>query len=491
MERAFDLMDGTRAEGAGRMKKLEKLIDRIVRRVGLSLRDQKFDVAPYLRPCVPLRKLSQFYAFYGVTGQHPLHFHFSHSNLAGSYFLGKCRVDGSILYKSDIRGDELRAKGETFSYRGARMTLDQDEVISISDSLLVKTLVHSRSHDPENPEIFLIKNSAACPFANIHGSPLEGSFLGAFATADLTTLHGCVVGPFAYVQVGELWHEKVEPGQIWINHPEAFDFRYRFPEKALAEYVRVEPGGLPAGRFMEFLNARKDDFRRVFDVVHLEPVSAVPKTSSLNRYAVIKPKTRIGANVLIAQRAYIENSILGKGSNAQESCFIINSHLKGNNVTAHGAKLINTDLQENVFVGFNSFLQGLPESPLTIGHGSIVMPHTVIDIKEPVSIPSEHLVWGLVTSPYDLRLHSIALEDLAAVSRMKTIGGMEFCGSGAKFVAAFQQRIHHVLEANGAYFDGRKNKGHAQKGQNISYNIIQPYRMGALKGIYPTIDIQP
>ena len=79
------------------MKKLEKLVDRIVRRVGLSLRDQKFDVAPYLRPCVPLRKLSQFYAFYGVTGQHPLHFHFSHSNLAGSYFLGKCRVDGSIV----------------------------------------------------------------------------------------------------------------------------------------------------------------------------------------------------------------------------------------------------------------------------------------------------------------------------------------------------------------------------------------------------------
>lgn len=473
------------------MRKLEKLLDRIVRRVNMNLRVQKFDVDPLLRPCVPFRKLSQFYAFYGVTGQHPLHFHFSHSSLAGSYFLGKCRVDGSILYKSDIRGDELRSKGESLTYRGIRMTLDQDEIISISDSLLVKTLVHNRSHDPENPEIFNIKNSASCPFANVHGSPLEGSFLGAFATADLTTLHGCVIGPFAYVQVGELWHEKVEPGQIWINQREAFDFRYRLPEEVLKAYVQVEPGSPPEGRFMDFLNARKEDFRRVFDVVHLEPVPAVPKTSSLNRYAVIKPRTRIGANVLIAQRAYIENSILGKGSNAQENCFIINSHLKGDNVTAHGAKLINAHLQEKVFAGFNCFLQGLPESPLVVGRGCIIMPHTIIDIKEPVSIPEDHLVWGYVTSPYDLRLHSISLEALAAVTRMKVIGAMEFCGSGEAFVAAFKHRINHILEANGAYYDGRKNKGHAQKDQNISYNIIQPYRVGAQRGVYPTIDIQP
>lgn len=473
------------------MRKLEKLLDRIVRRVNMNLRIQKFDADPFLRPCVPFRKLSQFYAFYGVTGQHPLHFHFSHSNLAGSYFLGKCRVDGSILYKSDIRGDELRSKGESLTYRGIRMTLDQDEIISISDSLLAKTLVHNRSHDPENPEIFHIKNSAACPFANIHGSPLEGSFLGAFATADLTTLHGCVIGPYAYLQVGELWHEKVEPGQIWINQREAFDFRYRFPEELLKAYVRVEPGRPPEGHFMDFLNARKGDFRRVFDVVNLEPVPAVPKTSSLNRYAVIKPRTRIGANVLIAQRAYIENAILGKGSNAQENCFIINSHLKGNNVTAHGAKLINAHLQEKVFVGFNCFLQGLPEAPLVVGRGSIIMPHTIIDVQEPVSIPDDHLVWGIVTSPYDLKLHSIPLEALAAVTHMKVIGAMEFCGSGEKFVSAFQRRIEHILEANGAYYDGRKNKGHAQKGQNISYNIIQPYRVGAQKGVYPTIDIQP
>ncbi|MCK7505454.1 MAG: hypothetical protein MZV70_16145 [Desulfobacterales bacterium] len=96
----------------------------------------------------------------------------------------------------------------------------------------------------------------------------------------------------------------------------------------------------------------------------------MPKTSSLSRYAVIKPKTRIGANVLVAQRAYVENSILGKGSNAQENCFIINSHLKGNNVTAHGAKLINTRSGRKMSSwGSTPSCTGLPESPLIVGPG--------------------------------------------------------------------------------------------------------------------------
>jgi carbonic anhydrase/acetyltransferase-like protein (isoleucine patch superfamily) len=473
------------------MQKLDNLLERIIRRVNINLRGFEFDSGPFLRPCVPKQKLSRFYAFYGITGQHALHFHFSHSNLAGSYFLGKCRVDGSVLYKTDIRGDELRSKGEELRYGNIRMALDQDEVITVSDSLLVKTLVHNRSHDPENPEIFSIKNSAACPFANIHGSPTEGSFLGPFTTADLTTLHGCIVGAYAYVQVGELWHSRVEPGQIWISQPDDFDFRYRFPEKVLADYICVQPGRPPEGRFMEFLSARKEDFRRVFDPVHLDAVPSVPKTASLSRYAVLKPKTRIGENVLIAQRAYIENSVLGKGANAQENCFIINSRLKGNNVTAHGAKLINVHFDEMVFTGFNAFVQGLPEAPLAVGKGSIIMPHTIIDLQEPVTIPAGHLVWGYINNPETLKDNSIALVDLSKTSRILSIGGMKFEGSGARFVSAFQNRIEHILEANGAYFTGRKNRGHAQKGQNIAYNIIQPYPMGTQKGIYPTIDIQP
>ena len=57
--------------------------------------------------------------------------------------------------------------------------------------------------------------------------------------------------------------------------------------------------------------------------------------------------------------------------------------------------------------------------------------------------------------------------------------------------AAFKERIHHILEANGAFYNGIKGKGHAQKNQNISFNIIQPYPEGELKGLFPTIIIQP
>ena len=68
---------------------------------------------------------------------------------------------------------------------------------------------------------------------------------------------------------------------------------------------------------------------------------------------------------------------------------------------------------------------------------------------------------------------------------------MFFEGSGASFVTAFRERIHHILEANGAFYDGIKGKGHAQKNQNISFNIIQPYPEGELKGLFPTIIIRP
>jgi hypothetical protein len=68
---------------------------------------------------------------------------------------------------------------------------------------------------------------------------------------------------------------------------------------------------------------------------------------------------------------------------------------------------------------------------------------------------------------------------------------MQFKGDGGKFIAAFQARIEHVLTDNGAYFNGRNNRGHAQTSQAISFNLMQPYPMGAFKGLFPTIDINP
>ena len=86
------------------MKELEKLFDRIIQRTTINLRELEYDVKPSVWNLIPPGQMTKFYAFYGITSDHPLNFHFKHSGLAGSYFLGRCHVTNSLLYKSDIRG---------------------------------------------------------------------------------------------------------------------------------------------------------------------------------------------------------------------------------------------------------------------------------------------------------------------------------------------------------------------------------------------------
>lgn len=473
------------------MKQLEKLMDRIIERVNINLRELEFDVNPYMRSQVQLEKLASFYAFYGITPHHPLNFRFSNSSLAGSYFLGKCSVDNAILYKSDIRGDELKGKGEYVKGLDYEIPLHDDEIIRIKDSFLIKTLIHNYSHDPENLEEFLIQNTAALHYANIHGSPTEGCFMGPFSTVDLTTIHDCVIGAFAYLQAGELGHHRIDPGTVWIRYGEEFDFLYRFSKDMLNRYIRNEAGEIPRGIFMDFVEERKKDFQGIYNLVHHKFSISVPEGATLDRYAVVKGQSRIGENVLVAQRAYLEDASLGRGSNAQENCYIINSQLEGYNVTAHGAKLSNVQLGNKVFVGFNSFLRGKHDMPLAIGEGSIVMPHTVVDLEEPLLVPSGHLIWGYIRNRDDLKEHSLSLKAFSGIKGSFALGAMRFKGSGDLFVETFQNRIEHILEANGAYFDGSRNRGHAQRNQNISFNTIQPYPEGELEGIYPTIEIRP
>ena len=251
------------------MKVLKDLETRIINRVNINLREMDFDLRPWLQDLVPLEQFAKFYAFYGLTPHHRLHFHFANSTLAGSYFLGKCVVEHSMLYKSDIRGDELKSKDDDFVFEGLTIPLHADEVIHIKDSYLLKTLVHNFSHDPESPEVFPIQNTASMHYANIHGAPVEGSFLGAFSTIDLTTVHDTLVGEFAYLQTGEMAHHYVAPGQIWISGPQ-FDFKYRFEPEVLARYVRQQLGQNPEGEFIEFIESREQDFEEVFNSVHLE-----------------------------------------------------------------------------------------------------------------------------------------------------------------------------------------------------------------------------
>ncbi|MBA4392350.1 MAG: transferase [Desulfobacca sp.] len=473
------------------MKQLEKLIDRIINRVNINLRKPAFDVRPYIKDILPLPQFGKFYAFYGLTPHHPLFFRFSHSSLAGSYFLGKCAVDYSVLYKSDIRGDELKSKGATHRFQDLDIPLHDDEVIHIKDSFLIKTLVHSFSHDPENLEEFLIRNTVALHYANIHGSTVEGCFLAPFSTVDLTTLHDCVVGTFAYVQVGDLAHHFVEAGKIWVQAGDLFDFRYTFSQKLLKDYIDFQPGQAPKGILMDFMESGKADFQKVFDGVHVKPLIKVPRGAALNPFAVVKGRTRIGKNCLVAQRAYLENAYLGQGANAQENCTIMDSHLEENNVTAHGGKIVQATLGKKVFVGFNSFLRGRKDRLLKIGDDCIIMPHTIIDLKESLEIPAGHLVWGLIKNRQDLKRHSLPLQSFSEIKKKFHLGGLVFQGSGAAFVQAFKNRIEHILEANGAFFDGTHHRGHAQKNQDISFNTIQPYSTGNLKGLYPTIEIRP
>ncbi|MCD6223972.1 MAG: transferase [Deltaproteobacteria bacterium] len=475
------------------MKKIEALIDRIIQRVNINLRELEFDVNPYIAGINLKNQLSKFYAFYGITPHHNLSFKFINSSLAGSYFLGKSKIDHSILYKSDIRGDELKSKGTTYQYKNYEIPVYDDEEIQITDSILIKTLVHNFSHDPENLEIFPIKNTVSTHFTNIHGSSTEGCFLGPFSTVDLTTIHDCVVGEFSYIQVEELAHKKVNPGTIRVCYKNNFDFHYQFSKEVLKKYIDFDSKNLPTGLFMDFVENRKVDFENVFEVINRENPISIPKNTALDRYAVVRGQTRIGENVLVAQRAYLEDASLGKGANAQENCYIINSHLEGYDITAHGAKIINSRLGEKIFVGFNSFVRGKIDKPLIIGDDCIVMPHTIIDLEEPLIIPSGFIVWGYIKNAEDLKLNGMPLESFSNIKNEFKLGNMKFKGNGNIFIDAFKERIDHILHANGAFFDISDNNagGHAQKNQDISFNTIQPYPGGDLKGIYPTIEIKP
>ena len=470
------------------MEQLKQLNDRIIRRVNVNLEEFDFNTENFVKNSLEYDKMLKFYAFYGITSQHPIYFHFKNSNIAGSYFLGKCYVGRSAIYKSDIRGDELKRKGDTIRYK-KDVPLVEDEMITIRDSLLYKTLVHSNSHNLESPEQFGIHNTIAAHYVNIHGTTLEGCFLGPFATVDLMNLHSCIVGEFSYVQAGELFHRRIDPGTVWIRN-QNFDFKYKFNKEILDNFVGVNSSYQPRGIIYDFVKEREQDYEKLFDVVNLTPVDA-PESSAVNRYAVIQGKTRIGKNVLVSQKAFLNNAVMGDGSNAQENTYIIHSNLAGSCITAHGGKIIHADVGFETFVGFNSFLNGKLEARIEIGERCIVMPHTIIDSVVPIKIPDEHLVWGFIGSKEDIKNNTIPLDDLAEVRDDLRIGKMIFSGKGAVFIDAFRRRINKILLANGALFNNGENRGHAQDDQNISYNTIQPYRTGDRMGLYPSIRINP
>ncbi len=471
------------------MVKLEALFDHITSRVNVNLKSMGIDVAPLLKNSIPRERHLLYYAFYALTTDHPVSFKFTNSSLAGTYFLGKTMIDRSVLYKSDIRGDELKSKGDVVEFDGVETTLFYDEVIRITNSFLVKTLVHNNSKNPEIPEVFKILNTVAMHFSNIHGTTTEGVYLGPFATVDLSVLHDCVVGDFSYVQAGDLSRVSIESGRIWINYSGLFEFNYVYPKGVVEQYVSLDENGILSGKFIDYVEEFKDDFAPIYSTVTPEAQIAVPEDAYVSPYAVIKGECEIGKNALVAQRTHVEDSLIGKGSNVQENCYIKNSIYDGFVITAHGGKVIHTHAGKNVFVGFNSFLHGTKICPITVGKGSIVMPHTIIDAEEPIEIPEDCAVWGYVTKQADLATQCVSLDELAQATDV-ALGNMTFKGDGKAFVKAFKQRINHICEENGAHFDGTdKTRGHAQKTQDASFNILQPFQSGPGMGMYPAMTI--
>lgn len=117
------------------------------------------------------------------------------------------------------------------------------------------------------------------------------------------------------------------------------------------------------------------------------------------------------------------------------------------------------------------------------------MPHTIVDAEEPIEIPENSVVWGYVTKQSDLKNHCLTLDELAKATDV-TMGNMTFKGNGKAFVEAFQHRIKHILEENGAHYDGTEGtRGHAQKTQDACFNILQPFQSGPEMGMYPAMSI--
>jgi len=87
--------------------------------------------------------------------------------------------------------------------------------------------------------------------------------------------------------------------------------------------------------------------------------------------------------------------------------------------------------------------------------------------------------------------NSMSFEELNSVESSFTKGRLHFEGKGALLVKAFTDRIHHILEVNGAFYENGENAGHAQRNQRLSLNTIQPFQFGEMEGMYPSIRILP
>ena len=446
------------------MTGLAELKQQIFRQVGAKLQARNFDPTPF-SDYKSQALIQDKGAFLALTDYHPAEYRFSKSCLGGSFFLGCIEVTSSIILSSDLRGDELR----------------EEEVLDIENSFLDRTVVHSHGQDLVEPDRFPVKNAICMPWTNLHGAPVDGVFLKAGATLDLTSATGVVIGEYSYIQTGRLKGLTTPPGTVWIRVGDAFEFTYQFDPEVLSRYISQKPGHDAHGVIPEFLHARRPSFKAQ------QPELELPSGTCVGPGSMVLGNTTLGPNVFVAQRVRLENSFLGPGANAQENCILINSRLDGHDITAHGGKLINAHLERKVFTGFNAFIRGAADQSLHVGRESIIMPHTIIDVDHALKIPPRTLVWGFIGSEADLAENSASLEELVRHKERMARGRAVLKGRAGDFVAAFQHRIEHILEENGALFDGSGSHGHAQKSGNMTLSEICPYPGGIKQGLCPDL----
>jgi len=463
---------------------LEELFERIQARVRAEVKGVVFELGDLFESDM-VRPAHHRPAVYARTADHTQALRLSGVSAGGSYLLGRLDLSSSIVIDSHLRGDELKDEGESLGGSEGAVAAS-GETLVVRDSFLDRVLVHSASHDPDNLLLFTIEAAAAMPYAIIHGSPVMGVFLGALSTLDMTVARASSVGVFSYVQAGRIEGEVVPPGRVWIRSGEDFEFVYDFAPAVLSRYIRHEPDEEPAGRLIRVIRAHDDPAGGMSG----QGYCSIGPGGSVHPLSVVRGLCRVGENAFVSQGAHLEDAELGPGANAQENSHVVASTLAGYDITAHGAKIIRAKLGERVFVGFNALVRGGPNRLVTVGPGAIIMPHTLIDASEPLTIPGGRLVWGHIRNAADLAENSLPLEDLARLDGVLTRPGLTFRGSGRAFVQVFTNRIEHILEANGAFFDGVKGRGHAQRTRDIAFHILQPHHSGPQAGLLPRIRIE-
>jgi hypothetical protein len=219
-----------------------------------------------------------------------------------------------------------------------------------------------------------------------------GSFLGPFPHRPVH--HTKQLPGYAYVHVCDLQPTIVDPGHIWIRNKSGDEFNYRYDPAVLSRYISINPGERAKGILMDFVESRKRDFERVFGFLYASRPETYSPGSFVSRYAVVKGETSIGENVLVAQRAYLQNAKMGKGANAQENSYVVDSVL---NLRLGGPRpRSSAPLGSNVRGASMRLCAERPEAPLSYARVACVAPHHH-RLVEPVELPPA-CVWVITPS---------------------------------------------------------------------------------------------